>query len=107
MKLTLLSPDDIKSRQSIARQYFFLFEINSEDIGISKLKSQLKLLPSSWCAFGYHPLSPLINTTTPFFAEPTPFKSANCPSPSPFLGNSLLFISFSWPPINQIFSEPA
>ena len=47
MKLTLLSPDDIKSRQSIARQYFFLFEINSEDIGISKFKSQLKLLPSS------------------------------------------------------------
>ena len=35
---------------SVANQFqgsTFLFEINSEDIGISKLKSQLKLLPNS------------------------------------------------------------
>ena len=33
------------SMPSIAGSYFFLFEINSEDTGISKLKSQL--FPSS------------------------------------------------------------
>ena len=83
MKLTLLSPDDIKSRQSIARQYFFLFEINSEDIGISKLKSQLKLLPSSWCALGYHPLSPLINTP-PFLPSPPPLNLQTVQAPPHF-----------------------
>ena len=35
----------ILTSQSVARKYF-LFEINSEIIGISKLVSQLKLLPN-------------------------------------------------------------
>ena len=35
----------ILTSQSVARKYF-LFEIDSENIGISKLVSQLKLLPS-------------------------------------------------------------
>ena len=55
---------------SIAGSYFFLFEINSEDIGISKLKSQL--FPSSQCALGYHlPPTPLKNTR-PIFCQALP-----------------------------------
>ena len=43
MKITFLTPYDIKS---VDIKYFFLFDINNEDIVISKLVSQLKLLPS-------------------------------------------------------------
>ena len=42
-EIYFLTPDVIISSQPIAR---FLFEINREDIGISKLISQSKLLPS-------------------------------------------------------------
>ena len=34
------------SKSLTSRWYFFLFDINDEDIVISKLVSQLKLLPS-------------------------------------------------------------
>ena len=40
-----MSSKVILTSQSVARKYF-LFEINSEIIGISKLVSQLKLLPN-------------------------------------------------------------
>ena len=44
MKFTFLTPYDIKSVD--IRIVLFLFDINNEDIAISKLVSQLKLLPS-------------------------------------------------------------
>ena len=44
MKFTFLTPYDIKSVD--IRIALFLFDINNEDIAISKLVSQLKLLPS-------------------------------------------------------------
>ena len=44
MKFTFLTAYDIKSVD--IRIVLFLFDINNEDIAISKLVSQLKLLPS-------------------------------------------------------------
>ena len=44
MKITFLTPYDIKSVD--IKIVLFLFDINNEDIVISKLVSQLKLLPS-------------------------------------------------------------
>ena len=44
MKFTFLTPYDIKSVD--IRIVLFLFDINNEDIAISKLVSQLTLLPS-------------------------------------------------------------
>ena len=46
-----------------------------------------------------------VSTTTPLFYQ-APLKSANCLSP-PFLGNSPLYIGFSWTPRKyEFFSEP-
>ena len=53
----------------------FFIEINSEGIGISKWKSQLKLLPSSVSALEYHPSPPatsLKNTLSYFLLSPSP-----------------------------------
>ena len=55
----------------------FFIEINSEGIGISKWKSQLKLLPSSLSALEYHPPHPhpatsLKNTLSYFLLSPSP-----------------------------------
>ena len=44
MKFTFLTPYDIKNVD--IKIALFLFDINNEDIVISKLVSQLKLLPS-------------------------------------------------------------
>ena len=44
MKFTFLTPYDIKNVD--IKIVLFLFDINTEDIAISKLVSQLKLLPS-------------------------------------------------------------
>ena len=44
MKFTFLTPYDIKNVD--IKIVLFLFDINTEDIVISKLVSQLKLLPS-------------------------------------------------------------
>ena len=53
----------------------FFIEINSEGIGISKWKSQLKLLPSSLSALEHHPSPPatsLKNTLSYFLLSPSP-----------------------------------
>ena len=54
----------------------FFIEINSEGIGISKWKSQLKLLPSSLSALEYHPpthlATSLKNTLSYFLLSPSP-----------------------------------
>ena len=105
LKHAILSPDDIKScyQQPInCKIVLFLFEVNCEDIGISKLKSQLKLLPSSQFALGYHCLS--CQKYPPSFCQG---KSANYLSP-PFLGNSpYILVLCESLPINRIFSEAA
>ena len=102
LKLTFLFPDNIKSyyQQPINSKVFF--EINSDDIALRKLKQQSKLLPSSQCALGYHP------RPNPLFFAKHPLKSANCPSLTSFLGNSVLYISFyDLCPSPRNFSKPA
>ena len=89
---------------------FFLFEIKSEDICINKLKSQLKLLPSSKCALGYHPSTLLKKKRTPSSVLCSPnLKSANCASPpSHFYAiPSSILVFCDPPPSNRIFTEPA
>ena len=66
---------------------FFLFEINSEGIGISNLKSQLKGIAKFIVYIG---LSPTPNPS--LFCQVPSLKSANFPSTPPFLGNSLLTV---------------
>ena len=72
----------------------FLLEINSEEIGISKLRSQLKLLPSSYSALRYQPPS---KTQAPSFLSIPPLNRQTV-LVSPFLGNSPYILVFREPP---------
>ena len=85
LKLTFLFPDNIKSyisSQSVARQYFFLFEISSKDIGISKLKITVNVIARFIVCIGVSLPLPLTPSFLPTPAHP--LKLANCPSPPPF-----------------------
>ena len=60
----------------------FFIEINSESIGISKWKSQLKLLPSLLSALEYHPPPPPLRHLPQkhpliFFIKPLPSPLLN------------------------------
>ena len=79
----------------------FLFEINSEDIGTSRLISQLKLLPVSQCALRYQPLPSKTPSSHLLFTK-SPFKSTNCLSP-PFRQFFPIYCFFREPPNKSKF----